>query len=147
MTLVFGSTTSTARPRRAVVPNALTTEYPATQALPPAVDGEVHLVRAGDIIDVGMAWNDWLEFNDAQIVTSAWAAHASSPQAPTLGADGIDQALGETVVELDASAGAVGDTYYLENTITVSDKTAGASNTYDLPTRTVTRVMYVRLTL
>lgn len=148
MATIVTSTTTTTSQRRATVPaDNPSVEYPSTQTIPPAVDGLIHYIRQGDIIDVGMIWKPWLDANDGTILTSAWAAHANSPQAPTFGADGIDVALGATVTQLDTSAAAIGDTYYLQNTITVSDTTAGTVNTYDLPTRTLIRVMHVRITI
>lgn len=148
MATVYQATTSVSgNQRRALVPAEDPTAISASTATSRAVDGKLHYVQAGDIIDVGMDWSAWLKANDGQIVTSAWAAHANSPQAPTLGADGIDQAECMTVTHLDLSAATVGDVYYISNTITVGDATSGQSNTYDIPTRTLTRTMYVQVVL
>lgn len=141
------STSSAANCRRAAVPACdPSVEMPAG-GNPPSVDGSTILVKAGDIIDVGLDWSQWCAANDGKIATSAWAAHGSSPQAPTLGDDGIDQAKQQTVAIVDASAASVGDIYYLQNTVTVSDATPGQANSYDLPTRTLKRVIHVRVVL
>ena len=147
MATVISSTLS-ATPRRALVPaDDPSVEVPTNQAIPPAVDGRMMLVKAGDIIDIGMDWLTWCKANDGVLASSAWASHGSTPQAPTLGADGIDATKQHTVVQLDTTGAAAGDTYYIKNTVTITDATAGAANTYDLPTRTLTRVLHVRVTL
>lgn len=134
--------------RRAAMPAC--EDYVAGQtvtppSVPPSIGGGMLFIRKGDIMDVGIDWSAWLAANNAVIKTSAWAAHAQSPQPPTISANGIDQALGQTVAILDASAATVGDTYYLTNTITVDDSTPNATNTYTFPTRTLARVIHVRV--
>jgi hypothetical protein len=112
---------------------------------PPSINNEILLVKAGDIIDVGLDWTDWIKENGGKISSSTWAAHALSPQAPTITAITlIDEANTHTVCIVDASAAAVGDIYYLTNTITVDGIAAGA---FVMPTRTVNRVIHVRIVL
>lgn len=111
---------------------------------PPAV-GTV-LIRAGDIIDVGLDWTLWCRGNDASLKAagSTWAAHGSSPDAPTVSSSGIDSDRKHTVAVLDASAAVVGDTYWLVNTVVFED--ASTDGAYDFPDRTLKRTLYVIVT-
>jgi len=111
---------------------------------PPAI-GTV-LVRAGDIMDVGIDWSLWCKANDAAIKAagSTWAAHGSSPAAPTIASSGIDADRKHTVAVIDASAAAVGAVYWLVNTVVMED--ASPEGAYDFPDRTIKRTLYVVVT-
>jgi len=112
---------------------------------PPSVDGQIVLIKAGDVIDVGLDWSDWLEGNGGKLASSAWAKHSASPKTPTL-TDGtlIDDASKQTLVIVDTSEAAVGDVYYLENTVSVEGIAAGG---FTMPTRTLKRVLHVKVVL
>lgn len=111
---------------------------------PPAV-GTV-LVRAGDIMDVGLDWSLWCKANDAKLKAagSTWAAHGSSPAAPTISSSGIDDDRKQTVAIIDASAAAVGAVYWLVNTVVMED--GSPEGNYDFPDRTLKRTLYVIVT-
>jgi hypothetical protein len=109
---------------------------------PPSV-GNI-LIRAGDIIDVGIDWSLWAKANDAKLKTSTFAAHGSTPAAPTIASQGADLDRGHGVAVIDASAAAVGAVYWLVNTAVFEDLTP--DGTYSFPDRTLKRTIYVIVT-
>lgn len=139
MTIVTALTS--APPRRLAVPSNDTTDTSGSsdKAL---IEASPLYVRAGETIDVGWHWADWLTLNTGKIATSAWAAHASSPDTPTLGADGVDQTRSETLVLVDASGAAAGDIYWITNTVTVTDSD---SDSLAMGTRTLKRTLAVKV--
>ena len=132
---------ATALPRRLSVPSNDDTDTSgqSDQAL---FEAKPLYVRVGEIIDVGWYWKDWLDKNTGKIATSAWAAHASSPQSPTLGTDGIDQTRAETLVLVDASGATAGDIYWITNTVTVTDSD---TDSLTMGTRTLKRTLAVKV--
>lgn len=134
-------------PRRVSVPaNDPSTENVEALTVPSLLNaGGKFLIKQGDILDVGISWSAWVGENDAEIATSSWAAHADTPQAPTIASDGINATCAEAFVVIDTSGAAVGDTYYLTNTITVSDHTPDATEDDNIPSRTLTRTIAVRV--
>lgn len=108
---------------------------------PATVDGILVALKIGEVIDIGLDWSQWIAANAGKIKASAWAAHAQSPQEPTLGVDGIDQDRLHTIVVLDLSAAASGDIYYITNTLTVEGVQSGG---FTIPDRTIKRVIGIR---
>ena len=141
--MTVSAITATDNGRRATVP-AISPAVKIESGNPPPVENKTILVKAGDTLDVGIKWGTWLDANDGEIAASVWAAHADTPQAPTLVDDGYDGGKREAVVNVDASAATVGDIYYLENTVTVNDATPN-SGTFAYGTRTLKRVIYVEI--
>lgn len=144
MTLV-SSVTTTSNCRRAKMPACEATDTSSNANAIALVADALLYVKQGDIIDVGIDWSAWMAANEGRIASSAWAAHAASPAAPTLisAATDFSAERHESFTLVDASAAAVGDIYYLSNTITVADATACGDA--DIPTRTMTRNIYVKV--
>lgn len=131
--------------RRAGVPAAESfADFDASHR--PPLNTTMITVKIGDVIDVGILWGAWCKANGARLKTSAWAAAGapvSSPQAPTISAQLMDDLKGETVAVLDTSGAAVGDTYYLENTVVVERDSGLTGIVY--PDRTVKRRIQVKV--
>lgn len=129
--------------RRSIVP-ACDPVAMSSSGNPSSVGDEITFIKKGDIIDVGLDWSKWLEANGGKILESEWAAHGSSPQAPTFSGD-LDLYDGEkkhTVVVIDASGAAVGDIYYVSNTVTIRSDPSGS---FTMPDRTLTRTMHIKV--
>lgn len=107
--------------RRASVPSCEAfTDF--TSGDRPFLNTSVLAIKLGDTVDVGILWGSWLVANNSRLKSSAWAAAGSpvaSPQAPTLTSPVLDRSTGETAVLVNASAAAIGDVYYLENTVII----------------------------
>jgi hypothetical protein len=135
--------------RRAALAACETMSNFTTDARPP-LNSTMITVRIGDVLDVGILWGDWLTANAARIKASSWAAAGSpvaSPDSPTIVPDSelFDRKTGETVCLIDASAAAVGDIYYLENTVTLETDEDSENFSIVLPDRTVTRRIHVQV--
>lgn len=131
--------------RRAGVPTPEQfTNFTADQR--PPLNSVMITIRKGDIIDVGILWGAWLKANAGRLKTSSWAAAGApvaSPQAPTITTQLLNESSGETVALLDTTAAAVGDTYYLENTITFGPDRE--INGVTFPDRTAARRIHVKV--
>ncbi|MGE0699272.1 MAG: hypothetical protein AB7O57_09280 [Hyphomicrobiaceae bacterium] len=115
----------------------------STGTNPPAV-GSLILVKLGDVIDVGLDWSDWLDVNGGKLETSAWAAHGSSPKAPTLSNTTlIDENSKHTLCILDTGEAEAGDVYWITNTVTVEG--VAAAGGFTMPTRTLNRLIAVKV--
>ena len=128
-------------------PNVINQVGLASPPAPSSIDGGMLYVRVGDILDVGIDWSQWCTANDAKILTSVWSAYSGSPQSPTVASSGIDTGVSHTVAILDASAAAWGDTYWLKNVVTFGDAGASPNHSYAFPTRTLTRMIMVKVVL
>jgi len=133
--------------RRAALAACETMSNFTADARPP-LNTTMITVKIGDIMDVGILWGAWLTANAARIKESVWAAAGSpvpSPQAPSIVANSslFDRKTGETVCVLDASAAAIGDTYYLENTVTLETDEDSENFSIVLPDRTAIRRIHV----
>lgn len=131
--------------RRAGVPEVESFTNFDANARPP-LNSVLITVRKGDIIDVGILWGAWLKKNAGRLKTSSWAAAGApvaSPQAPTISSQLLNESSGETVAMLNTTAAAVGDTYYLENTVTFGPDPE--LNGVAFPDRTATRRIHVRV--
>lgn len=102
-------------------------------------------IKAGDTMDVGILWGDWLTANGARLKTSTWAAGGDSPQSPTLVSNSqvMDRKGGETAVLLNAGSATPGDRYFLDNTVVV-ERDEDASD-LPLPDRTMIRRIAVKV--
>lgn len=111
---------------------------------PTLVNTSPLILELGDIIDVGLDWSAWLASNGGKILSSVWAAHASSPAVPPLVVPAalFDEAGCYTVALLDLSAATVGATYWLTNTIVVKTDPIGS---FAMPDRTVNRNIWLRV--
>lgn len=130
--------------RRAIVPAC---EQHTTQGgNPPAVDGKIMTVKKGDVIDIGVDWSQFFAANEVEAsgVTSLFAAHGSSPKAPTF--EGVltlyDKGKAQSVVLLDLTGAVVQDMYWINCTV---EMPGVATGDLTLPTRTVTRTIHVRV--
>lgn len=134
--------------RRAVMPACESLKGSAPDQRPPLNTAPL-FIRLGDVVDFGINWSAWASANSAKIKTSVWAAAGMpvpSPHAPAIvdGSELIDAANQATTFVLDAGgeAVAVGDEYFIENTV-VFEKTADAPVAY--PDRTVTRRLNIKV--
>lgn len=147
--MIVQTAPTVARCRRAIAP-VCDPQTPGTSvavvagAPPPSVDGNMIFIHQGDQLDVGIDWSAWLEANNATLKASQWAADPASPATPTVSANGIDTTAGHAVAIIDARTAAVGDTYWLHNTITVADG-GGGPGAYAYPDRTLKRCIHVRV--
>jgi hypothetical protein len=110
-------------------------------------NGALLTVRKGDLIDFGIIWAQFLTASRAKIKTagSAWAAHGSSPQAPTITSPQLDIAAGETSFLLDATAATVGHEYWIENTVTMVPNTDLNPAPPAFADRTVKRTLRIKV--
>lgn len=108
----------------------------------PVSEGMV-AVQKGDVIDVGLDWAGWLKANAGRLKASTWGTHADTPDDPVLGAAVIDIEAGVTVTIIDLTAAAVGQNFYITNTVTIEGEPSPSG--IKLPDRTLTRMVHVRV--
>lgn len=113
-----------------------------TGAVPAAINATPILVRKGDTIDVGIDWSAWLEANKGKLKSVAWAAHGSTPQAPTISGATTLFSKGEAVVLLNLGSAVVDNIYWLTCTATIEGIPDGA---FTMPDRIVARTITVKV--
>lgn len=130
---------------RTVVKDAADSVIDSGNSVRPPLNVTPLYIRVGDKLDFGIDWSAWLKANAARLKTSTWAAAGApvaSPQAPTLTSPLMDADTGVTSVLVDATAAAVADQYYLENTIVITP----ANSPLAWADRTIVRRINIKVT-
>lgn len=93
----------------------------ASSTLPSIPLAAIFQIRQRDTLDFSINYMAWLAANGAAtIATSTWVVAALSPKIPIIVASALDPAGVAVVVVTPAVAAVVGDTYWLDNTMTTT---------------------------
>lgn len=129
---------------RSVTVPAFEPDVGATPGTPILALGLFEL-RLRDQIDFSVDFSAWLAANgsNAQLTNVTWSAASGSPKTPTIVGSTFSP-LGKCVVVLTAGTNAsIGDTYWLDITVTIGATTPVNPNDVAIPVRALVRRIHV----